>query len=146
MHETMQCTPLLPPCPSDYLFLKPECVPLGRCVTTLVVSNCAHHGPEPLTFCYRVCAEDRVVEYGHPSSSFHCSCATAFLPFLFLYHLKVSCARVPTGKSGEERKRSKEWHGRSPPWGWSTAFMAAPRTVGLLPRRLARPALPRLIY
>ena|SRR5438034_1325872 len=29
-----------------------------------------------------------------------------------------------------------------PPWGWSTAFIAEPRTVGRMPRQRLRPALP----
>ena len=29
-----------------------------------------------------------------------------------------------------------------PPWGWSTGFMAMPRTCGLRPNQRERPALP----
>lgn len=29
-----------------------------------------------------------------------------------------------------------------PPWGWSTGFIASPRTVGRMPRHLLAPALP----
>src|SRR6476619_176040 len=32
-----------------------------------------------------------------------------------------------------------------PPWGWSTGFMATPRTVGRLPFHRIRPALPQLM-
>src|SRR5437016_14342495 len=32
-----------------------------------------------------------------------------------------------------------------PPSGWSTGFMATPRTLGRLPRQRFRPALPQLI-
>src|SRR5215203_888390 len=33
-----------------------------------------------------------------------------------------------------------------PPCGWSTGFMTVPRTVGLMPRCLLRPALPHLTF
>lgn len=88
----------------------------------------------PLTSYYHACAEGRVVAFGHPSSSFRCNCAIAFLLYLYLYHLGISAPPIESATHD------------SPPWGWSTAFMAAPLTVGLLPRRLARPAFPRLIY
>src|SRR5690606_1580480 len=33
-----------------------------------------------------------------------------------------------------------------PPWGWSTGFMAAPRTVGRRPSQRLRPALPVVMF
>src|SRR5262249_57490643 len=33
-----------------------------------------------------------------------------------------------------------------PPWGWSTGFIAEPRTVGRLPFQRVRPALPPLTF
>ena len=33
-----------------------------------------------------------------------------------------------------------------PPWGWSTGFMASPRTLGRIPNHLFRPALPKIRF
>lgn len=33
-----------------------------------------------------------------------------------------------------------------PPWGWSTGFMAIPRTTGRLPSHLEAPALPSFVF
>src|SRR3990167_3123346 len=33
-----------------------------------------------------------------------------------------------------------------PPWGWSTGFMATPRTVGRRPSQRVRPALPKVTF
>src|SRR3990170_4023802 len=46
---------------------------------------------------------------------------------------------LPHGVTGW---RPPEVRPSPPPWGWSTGFMATPRTTGFLPFQRERPALP----
>src|SRR5687768_15871087 len=62
-----------------------------------------------------------------------------FVPFFFLRVLTPS--GLPHGETGG---RPPELFPSPPPSGWSTGFMATPRTLGRLPSQRLFPALPTL--
>src|SRR3954454_6418114 len=59
------------------------------------------------------------------------------------FRLRVRPSGLPLGFTGW---RPPEVLPSPPPWGWSTGFMATPRTVGRLPFHRMRPALPQLMF